>query len=138
MKKAILYLIVAALAPVVMPANATNSSPHPSVVENNPTAMRSPGIRSMFRQHHHRRRIDQFDFGYGGGYPDSYDTPDLDAPGGVPYGPEAEDVHPPEDFSSSVPTRCVPENYTVPSERGDHGQVQVTVTRCNVPMQTGD
>ncbi len=44
MKKVILYLIVAALAPVVMPANATNSSPHPSVVENNPTAMRSPGF----------------------------------------------------------------------------------------------
>src|SRR5436309_2017966 len=129
MKKMILYLTVAAVAHLAMPVTAFSRTPHPSVFGNGGTrATPSRGIQPNFHQHRHRKRLPPFAFVYR----DSVYTPNLDAAGGVPYAPGAEYAPSPENFPPRVFTRCVSENEMVPSERG--GQVQVTVTRCGVPV----
>jgi hypothetical protein len=134
MKKAILYIALAALTQVAISTTASSQSAHSGVPSVGLSA-RTPshGIRPMFPRHHHHKRFHRFDFGYAAPYPGWLYWPDWDQAAGAPYAPETEYAYPPEDSAPAVPTRCVPENYSVPSQR-EGGQAKVTVTRCNVPI----
>jgi hypothetical protein len=134
MKKAFIYFALAALTQLGMPSAAFSRTAHSSIPGSGLSAHTpSRAIRPIFPQHRHHKRFHQFDSGFAGPYPGWLYAPDLDQTGGALYGPGAEYGYPPEDLPPPVPTRCVPEDYSVSSERGD-GQAKVTVTRCNVPI----
>jgi|GraSoiStandDraft_41_1057321.scaffolds.fasta_scaffold367630_4 hypothetical protein len=143
MKKLFPYVALAMLGCVVTPVTALSKSAHSGPVGKavpmasapwhgiHPTHHHHHDHDRFVRRHHHRHdRFQPFDFAFGGLFPDWGYTPES-----VPYGPDrpaTEYAPQPEDWAPRIPTRCVSETQAVPSERG--GQVQVTVTRCNVPI----
>ncbi len=139
MKKLIPYLALAMLGYLATPGTALSKSAHPGPVGKavpmastpwhgiHPTHHRHHHHDRFVRRHHHHREFQPFDFAFSGLYPDWFYPPDS-----ASYGPASEYAPPPEDWAPRIPTRCVSETQAVPSERG--GQVEVTVTRCNVPI----
>jgi hypothetical protein len=148
MKKLIPYVALAMLGYVVTPVAALSKGVHSGPVGKAvPIASTPPHVIHPIHHHHHDRfvrrhhdhdrfarrhhhrhdRFEPFDFAYGGLWPDWYYPSDS-----ASYAPASESAPPPEDWAPRIPTRCVSEIQAVPSERG--GQVEVTVTRCNVPI----
>jgi hypothetical protein len=128
MKKAVIYLAMAALMQVATTSTGSSQSGHSSIpVMGHSARTPSSGLRPIFPRHRHHKRFHRFDFAYTDFYPDWLYAPDSGQTAETPYEPGAEYSAPP------IPTKCVPEAFSVPSEVGG-GQAHVTVTRCNVPI----
>ena len=132
MKKAIMWCVaLAAVTQLGALSTASSEGARPSIGGHGLSPRTSSsGIRPILphHRHHHHRRFQQLDFGYGAIYPDSFYGPDL----GTEYAEPDEDLSPAV-RPPPIPTKCVPEQYSVPSERAG-GRAQVTVTKCNVPV----